>query len=135
MAKLSINREKKSSELAGSISTPAGEVEVIKYVDRPIEVIKCIEVPVYKDREVIKYIEVAPRVEIREVEKIVYVDKPSTVFIDKEVIKEKPVIQYMDREIIKNIEIPKIVFQKVVPRWLYGVLAIESLIIVLLLVF
>ncbi len=74
----------------------------------------------------------------------VYVDK----IVEKEVVKyvdvpgpTKETIVYQDRfvptYINRNVEIPKIMFTKVkfIPKWIYGVIGIESLVIVLLLIF
>lgn len=85
-------------------------------------------------------------------EKIIYVDRPVTVYETKEVevIKEIPI--YKDREVIKEVikeiekpvihvrtehkEILKEIEKKVpfVPKWIYGLIGVQVLLIIVLLI-
>lgn len=95
-------------------------IEVIKYIDVPVnvEVIKYVDVPVsvekivYQDREVIKEVKIVEKIEVP-VEKIV--------FKDKEVIKEIP--NFINR----------IVVQYKTPDYIKGILVVQSLVITTLL--
>lgn len=83
-------------------------VEKVIYVDRPVEVIKEVQVPV---------------------EKIVYQDR----IVEKEVIKEVPKNTVEIRDIVHEriVEIPKIVVQRKAPEWCYLVMGAEALLIAL----
>lgn len=98
-------------------------IEKIIYIDRPVEVIK--EIQVIKEhkieipKEVVVYID-RPVEVIKEIEKVIHIDK--IIFKDKIV------------EIIKNVEIPKIIIKKQVPQWIWLMIGAESLALILALI-
>lgn len=124
MATLSHNKEK--TKLESNI------IEIVKEVpvDRIVEVVKHIEVPVVKEVQVFvdKIVEVVKYIEVP-IDRIVEVIKEVPVEIEKIVNKEV--------EIIKNVEVPsfinRIVVQYKSPDYIKAVIIVQSIVIGILL--
>lgn len=86
--------------------------EVVKYIDRPIEVVKEVEKIVYVDRPI-------------EIIKIKHVDRPIEVIKTVEVEKIVEVIKHVDKPIVTLV--PQIKVHYKAPKWAWMLLGIAIL--------
>lgn len=96
-------------------------------IERIVEVEKLIEVPVEKIIEKMIYVDKIIEVPV-EIEKIVHIDKP--IHIDR--IVER--IVEVEKVVEKPYEIVRLQFQKFIPKYIYGIILLEAIIIGILLI-